>query len=80
MTISRRQFGGYMGSGLAGIVAAHLPGGQAYAQGTGRVTHAISAGDISGLDPTLAWVSFGGADRDGGPAEPGSVSARHRVA
>lgn len=57
MRITRRQFGGYAGAGLAGIVAAHLPGGHAYAQGTKRITHAIAAGDISGLDPTLAWVS-----------------------
>jgi len=57
MTITRRQFGEYAGAGVAGIVAAHLPGGDAYAQGRNRITHAISAGDISGLDPTLAWVS-----------------------
>ena len=57
MTITRRQFGGCLGSGLAGIVAAYLPTGNAYAQSARRITHAISAGDISGLDPTLAWVS-----------------------
>ncbi len=54
--ISRRQLHGYAG---AGFLAALLDAGAAQAQSGGikRVTHAISASDISSLDPTLAWVS-----------------------
>src|SRR4051794_31852155 len=59
MNISRRRFGSLVGSGVA--AGSFLPtwlNGHAMAQGAAsRITHAISAGDISSLDPTLAWVS-----------------------
>ncbi|MCC2650818.1 MAG: polyamine transporter substrate-binding protein [Microvirga sp.] len=58
--ITRRKFGTSFGAGLfAAGVASWLAPYEARAQsgGTKRVTHAISAGDISSLDPTLAWVS-----------------------
>lgn len=55
MTMSRRQFAYTFGTGLA---AAGLPIETLRAQGSAsRIVHAISAGDISSLDPTLAWVS-----------------------
>ena len=60
MKITRRQFGASVGAGFfATGVASWLNPHEARAQagGTKRVTHAISAGDISSLDPTLAWVS-----------------------
>ena len=58
MNISRRRFGSYLGSGVAAGMLSPGLFGAAGAQGsTSRITHAISAGDISSLDPTLAWVS-----------------------
>lgn len=53
MTISRRQFGAYAGGTL---LAGGIPE-SAFSQARSRIVHAISAGDISSLDPTLAWVS-----------------------
>ncbi|WP_046867152.1 ABC transporter substrate-binding protein [Microvirga massiliensis] len=56
--VTRRQFA--IGAGLLGVTGARqlkLLISQAEAQGLKRVTHAVSAGDISSLDPTLAWVS-----------------------
>ena len=57
--ITRRQFGANVGAGFfATSAASWLAPHEARAQGGAkRVTHAISAGDISSLDPTLAWVS-----------------------
>src|SRR4051794_19280970 len=57
--ITRRQFGANVGAGFfATSAASWLAPHEARAQGgPKRVTHAISAGDISSLDPTLAWVS-----------------------
>jgi peptide/nickel transport system substrate-binding protein len=56
--VTRRQF--TIGAGLLGVAAADqlkILISEAEAQGLKRVTHAVSAGDISSLDPTLAWVS-----------------------
>jgi peptide/nickel transport system substrate-binding protein len=55
--IDRRQFLGEVGAAAAVSSAGLLSSAPAFAQGTNRITHAISAGDISSLDPTQAWVS-----------------------
>jgi peptide/nickel transport system substrate-binding protein len=59
--IDRRQLLGRTAAAAAlGALAPGLLPSPASAQakgGVSRITHAISAGDISSLDPTLAWVS-----------------------
>jgi len=59
--IDRRQLLGRTAAAAAlGAFAPSLAPSSVWAQekgGTTRITHAISAGDISSLDPTLAWVS-----------------------
>lgn len=54
MQIGRRALTGLAAAGFAGTLASKR--GMAQAR-SGRVVHAIAAGDISSLDPTLAWVS-----------------------
>ncbi|KAA0969622.1 hypothetical protein FPY71_13955 [Aureimonas fodinaquatilis] len=58
--VTRRQFA--IGASILGIAAwasseLKILISEAQAQGVKRVTHAVSAGDINSLDPTLAWVS-----------------------
>lgn len=55
-TLDRRQF---IGSTAAALAAISISARPAFSQegNVARVTHAISAGDIGSLDPTLNWTS-----------------------
>lgn len=54
MRVTRRGFGALIGGGLAGAYARRCAAAET---GSGPIVHAIAAGDIGSLDPTLAWVS-----------------------